>query len=88
MDDTHQSAVDKTVCEFVSKNPSVKTHHVDASMLLAELNIDSLEKLSIGMDLEDEFAIEFTDDEIEEGLVLSCQAIAQSETIHLDYDDV
>jgi acyl carrier protein len=65
MDDTHQSAVDKTVCEFVSKNPSVKTHHVDASMLLAELNIDSLEKLSIGMDLEDEFAIEFTDDEIE-----------------------
>jgi len=29
-----------------------------------------------------------TDDEIEEGLVLSCQAIAQSESIHLDYDDV
>ena len=65
MDDTYQSAVDKTVCECVSKNPSVKTHHVDASMLLAELNIDSLEMLSIGMDLEDEFSIEFTDDEIE-----------------------
>ncbi len=29
-----------------------------------------------------------TDDEIEEGFVLSCQAIAQSEIIHLDYDDV
>jgi ring-1,2-phenylacetyl-CoA epoxidase subunit PaaE len=29
-----------------------------------------------------------TDNEIEEGFVLSCQAIAQSETIHLDYDDV
>jgi ring-1,2-phenylacetyl-CoA epoxidase subunit PaaE len=28
------------------------------------------------------------DDEIEEGLVLSCQAIAQSDSIHLDFDDV
>jgi ring-1,2-phenylacetyl-CoA epoxidase subunit PaaE len=29
-----------------------------------------------------------TDQEVEEGLVLSCQAIAQSESIHLDFDDV
>jgi ring-1,2-phenylacetyl-CoA epoxidase subunit PaaE len=29
-----------------------------------------------------------TDSEIEEGLVLSCQAMAQSASIHLDYDDV
>ncbi|MDA8948301.1 ferredoxin--NADP reductase [Flavobacteriaceae bacterium] len=29
-----------------------------------------------------------TDSEIEEGLVLSCQAVAQSDFIHLDYDDV
>lgn len=29
-----------------------------------------------------------TDDEIDEGLILSCQAVAESETIHLDYDDV
>jgi ring-1,2-phenylacetyl-CoA epoxidase subunit PaaE len=29
-----------------------------------------------------------TDSEVEEGLILSCQAIAQSDFIHLDYDDV
>jgi ring-1,2-phenylacetyl-CoA epoxidase subunit PaaE len=29
-----------------------------------------------------------TDTEIEEGLVLTCQAIAQSEKIQVDYDDV
>jgi ring-1,2-phenylacetyl-CoA epoxidase subunit PaaE len=29
-----------------------------------------------------------TDEEVKEGLVLSCQAIAQSETISLDFDDV
>ena len=29
-----------------------------------------------------------TDEEVAEGLVLSCQDIAQSETISIDYDDV
>ena len=29
-----------------------------------------------------------TDEEIEEGLVLTCQALAQSEKISVDYDDV
>ena len=29
-----------------------------------------------------------TDSEVKEGLVLSCQAVAQSESIYLDYDDV
>jgi ring-1,2-phenylacetyl-CoA epoxidase subunit PaaE len=29
-----------------------------------------------------------TDSEVEEGLVLSCQAVAQSDFIHLDYDDI
>jgi ring-1,2-phenylacetyl-CoA epoxidase subunit PaaE len=29
-----------------------------------------------------------TDEEVEEGLVLSCQAIAQTEHISLNYDDV
>lgn len=65
MDDSNQSAVEKTVCEFISKNPAVKSSHVDRGMTLKDLNIDSLEKLSIGMDLEDEYAIEFTDEEIE-----------------------
>ena len=65
MDDTHQSLVEKTVCEFISKNPSAKSSPVDITYNLAELNLDSLEKLSIGMDLEDEFAIEFSDEDIE-----------------------
>jgi ring-1,2-phenylacetyl-CoA epoxidase subunit PaaE len=29
-----------------------------------------------------------TDSEVEEGLVLSCQAIAQTDQIHLDFDEV
>lgn len=29
-----------------------------------------------------------TDEEIEQGLILSCQAVAESEHIHLDYDDI
>ena len=29
-----------------------------------------------------------TDEEIEEGLVLTCQAIAQTEKVSVDYDDV
>jgi len=65
MDDTHQSLVEKTVCEFISKNPSAKSSPVDITYNLAELNIDSLEKLSIGMDLEEEFAIEFSVEDIE-----------------------
>lgn len=65
MDDSYQSMVEETVCEFVSKNPLVKTRYVDADMSLADLNVNSLEKLSIGMDLEDRYAIEFTDEQIE-----------------------
>ena len=65
MDDTHQSLVEETVCEFIRTNPSAKSSQVDLASNLAELNIDSLEKLSIGMDLEDEFAIEFSDEDIE-----------------------
>ena len=29
-----------------------------------------------------------TDEEIDEGLILSCQALAQSESISIDYDDI
>ena len=65
MDDTHQSLVEETVCEFIRTNPSAKSSQVDLASNLAELNIDSLEKLSIGMDLEDKFEIEFSDEEIE-----------------------
>ena len=86
MDDSNQSAVEKTVREFIGKNPAVKSNHVEMDMSLKDLNIDSLEKLSIGMDLEDEYSIEFTDEEIEEfatvsDVVLSCLAETSSELI-------
>ncbi|MBT5105722.1 acyl carrier protein [SAR92 clade bacterium H231] len=71
MDDSNQSAVEKTVREFIGKNPAVKSNHVEMDMSLKDLNIDSLEKLSIGMDLEDEYSIEFTDEEIEEFATVS-----------------
>jgi len=71
MDDSNQSAVEKTVCEFIGKNPAVKSSHVDRETTLKDLNIDSLEKLSIGMDLEDEYDIEFTDEEIEDFTTVS-----------------
>ncbi|MGX4677699.1 acyl carrier protein [SAR92 clade bacterium H246] len=71
MDDTHQSLVEKTVCEFIRTNPSAKSSQVDLASNLAELNIDSLEKLSIGMDLEDKFEIEFSDEEIEAFITVS-----------------
>ncbi|MGB1868308.1 MAG: acyl carrier protein [Porticoccaceae bacterium] len=71
MDDSNQSAVEKTVCEFISKNPAVNSNHVDRGMTLKDLNVDSLEKLAIGMDLEDEYAIEFTDEEIEDFTTVS-----------------
>ena len=57
MDDSNQSAVEKTVREFIGKNPAVKSNHVEMDMSLKDLNIDSLEKLSIGMDLEDEYSL-------------------------------
>lgn len=71
MDDTHQSLVEETVCEFIRTNPSAKSSQVDLASNLAELNIDSLEKLSIGMDLEDKFEIEFSDEEIEAFITVS-----------------
>ena len=71
MDDSNQSAVEKTVCQFISENPAVKSNHAEIGMTLKDLNIDSLEKLSIGMDLEDEYSIEFTDEEIEEFATVS-----------------
>jgi acyl carrier protein len=81
MDDTHQSLVEKTVCEFISKNPSAKSTCIAINDNLAELNIDSLEKLSIGMDLEDEFTIEFTDDEIEAFVTVSDIVTAVNQAI-------
>ena len=66
MNGSNQSKITDAVIKLVVDNPMVKVDWVDASMSLAELNVDSLEKLSIAMDLEDAFDLEITDQEVEE----------------------
>ncbi|MCS5594945.1 MAG: phosphopantetheine-binding protein [Porticoccaceae bacterium] len=57
---------------------------VDASMLLDDLKVDSLEKLALAMDFEEQFSIEIGDKEIEEFLTVGDfityleQAVAES----------
>ena len=55
MNGSNRSTVTEAVIKLVTENPMVKIDHIEAPMLLAELNVDSLEKLSIAMDLEDAF---------------------------------
>lgn len=66
MNGTNQPAVSETVIKLVIENPMVKVDRVDASMSLAELNVDSLEKLSIAMDLENAFGLQITDQQVED----------------------
>lgn len=66
MNGSNQSKITDAVIKLVVDNPMVKVDWVDASMSLAELNVDSLEKLSIAMDLEAAFDLEITDQEVEE----------------------
>lgn len=74
MDNNDQPAITKqaiteAVFAAILDNHAVKkagkVQKVDESMLLDELKVDSLEKLSLAMDFEDQFSIEITDEEIE-----------------------
>ena len=65
MNGSNLSTVTEAVIKLVTENPMVKIDHIEAPMLLAELNVDSLEKLSIAMDLEEAFDLEITDQEVE-----------------------
>ena len=62
-------SITEIVCAAVLDNHAVKkagkVNKIDASMLLDDLKVDSLEKLSLAMDFEDQFEIEITDEEIE-----------------------
>ena len=66
---TNIETITETVFAAVLDNHAVKkagkVHKIDASMLLDDLKVDSLEKLSLAMDFEDQFSIEITDEEIE-----------------------
>tara|TARA_B110000503_G_scaffold50300_1_gene81469 strand:- start:29 stop:355 length:327 start_codon:yes stop_codon:yes gene_type:complete len=65
MNSNKYPTVAQTVCDFILTNHAVKVDQVDPSMSLAGLNLDSLEKLSLAMDLEEEFDIDIDDDTVE-----------------------
>ena len=51
--------------DHILNNQAVVVDTVDASMSLDKLNIDSLEKISLAMDLEEHFEIDVSDQQIE-----------------------
>ena len=53
------------VYDHILNNHAVVVDTVDAAMSLDELNIDSLEKISLAMDLEEHFEIDVSDQQIE-----------------------
>ena len=71
MNGSNRSTVTDAVIKLVTENPMVKIDHIEAPMLLAELNVDSLEKLSIAMNLEKAFDLEITDQEVEDFVTVS-----------------
>jgi acyl carrier protein len=89
MDNKAQSTITEIVFEAVLDNHAVKkagkVTQLDVSMLLDDLKVDSLEKLSLAMDFEDQFSIEITDEDIEGFLTVGDfiiyleKAVAESE---------
>ena len=71
MNGSNRSTVTEAVIKLVTENPMVKIDHIEAPMLLAELNVDSLEKLSIAMNLEKAFDLEITGQEVEDFVTVS-----------------
>ena len=58
-------SVTEIVYDHILNNPAVVVDTLDASMSLASLNLDSLEKISLGMDFEEHFNIDVSDQQIE-----------------------
>lgn len=71
MNGSNRSTVTDAVIKLVTENPMVKIDHIEAPMLLAELNVDFLEKLSIAMNLEKAFDLEITGQEVEDFVTVS-----------------
>ena len=57
--------VTEIVYDHILNNPAVVVDTLDASMSLASLNLDSLEKISLAMDFEEHFNIDVSDQQIE-----------------------
>ncbi len=85
MDNHGQPTITEIVFAAVLDNHAVKKAgmdtELDASMLLDDLKIDSLEKLSLAMDFEDQFSIEITDEEIEKFLTVGDFIIYLEDTV-------
>ena len=69
MDNNNQPTVTDIVFEAILDNHAVrkagKVQKIDASMLLDDLKVDSLEKLALAMDFEEQFSIDISDEDIE-----------------------
>lgn len=53
------------VYDYILNNHAVVVDIVDASISLTNLNLDSLEKISLAMDLEEHFKIDMSNQQIE-----------------------
>lgn len=58
------ASVEKKVFELILASPNVKITEVNTEMNLEAIKVDSLEALSVAMDLEDAFDVEITDEEV------------------------
>ena len=57
---------EQVVSRLILESPQVKITSVTTDMLLSDISVDSLEKLSIAMDLEEAYDIEISDEEVEQ----------------------
>lgn len=57
---------EQVVSRLILESPQVKIKSVATDMLLSDISVDSLEKLSIAMDLEEAYDIEISDEEVEQ----------------------
>ena len=57
--------ISNTVYDLILASPMTKIKDVEPQQVLSEIKMDSLEKLSMAMELEEAFKIEMTDEDIE-----------------------
>ena len=65
MQNLEKPSISEIVYDHILNNHAVVVDVVDASMSLASLNLDSLEKISLAMDFEEHFQIDVSDQQIE-----------------------
>tara|TARA_B110000902_G_C14032090_1_gene484469 strand:- start:59 stop:310 length:252 start_codon:yes stop_codon:yes gene_type:complete len=57
--------ISTTVYDLILASPMTKIKDVEPQQVLSEIEMDSLEKLSMAMDLEETFKIDMSDEDIE-----------------------